>query len=376
MLPAAPTKQQPKSNVPAIPFPQAAHEHTEAFMDQTVIPGANTLALPPVDVPAYGFARSILFEVAVTAAGAIGTGVLHEDYPWNLFTSIALLDVNGAPIFGPMDGYSTYVANIQNASVGNPPRVAPNFSAAYTTASFYLRIPLEVSHSTGLAALANQMSNANYKLQVTVNNLAGLFSAVGTATANTYRIRATLEAWSPPAAQDMLGRPQHQAPPAMGTAQYWRAYTVPINIGDNTIPIRQTGNLIRSIAIVSRNATPVRANNVFADPFALNWDARQLLAHSQGVQRLLQRERLADDANVGFDTGVWAFNFGLGVGNRQGDDTPTYWLRTAQSTRMEFKGVSAAAGIVTVIINDIAPVETNPAERYDFPSDTGFTPKT
>src|SRR5262245_33197383 len=90
---------------PMIPFIQGAHEHVEGpFATHVLTPGTAGVELGPTDVPAYGYIRHILLEVSA-AGGTLGAGVLHPDFPWNLFERITLMDVNGSPIF-ELDGFA------------------------------------------------------------------------------------------------------------------------------------------------------------------------------------------------------------------------------------------------------------------------------
>src|SRR2546423_579787 len=90
-----------------IPFTAASHEHLEPMFDVSTAAASYASAavqLGPFDVPAFGFLRHIWLFVQATG-GTIGAGVLNADYPFNIIQSVTLADVNGAPIFGPLDGY-------------------------------------------------------------------------------------------------------------------------------------------------------------------------------------------------------------------------------------------------------------------------------
>src|SRR5664279_339427 len=106
--------RQPSGGGPVIPFTSASHEHTEPFFDQTFTPGAAQQNFGPINVPSYGYLRHIYIQVT-SAGGAIGSGELGADYPFNLFSSLALIDTNGAPIFGPMDGFAAEMCNMVGA---------------------------------------------------------------------------------------------------------------------------------------------------------------------------------------------------------------------------------------------------------------------
>lgn len=371
----APAREQQNPNVQPIPFTRASHEYTEPAFDFTFTPGA-AQQFKQYDVPANGFIRSLVLEVTVSSAGALGTGVQHEDMPWALFSSLALSDVNGGQIYGPMSGYQSYLSNVFGAISPLPPKAAPTYSATYASISYVLRIPIEISHKNGLGALGNQNAAATYKVNMTLASISEILTSVGTATQNTYRVRGYLEAWTQPNPADPLGRPQMQTPPAHGTTQLWTAIRKDFTAGQNTIKIDRVGNMIRNVICVARTTAPARSNTVFPDPMRLSWDARDLLNHSQIVQRQLQRARLLDESNTGIDTGVFAFCFAAENNGKAGDDGPQFWLPTSQATRLEIVGTTAASGSIDVLINDVAPVETVPSERYMEKSDTGFTPRT
>src|SRR3954454_11271906 len=109
--PAAAAPRAQPAQVPLLPFTASAHEHTEPAFTVSSQIGTATVQFNPQDVPAYGYLRHIILEVAATG-GSIGTAVANADFPYNLIQSITLQDVNGANIVGPMDGYSLYLANL------------------------------------------------------------------------------------------------------------------------------------------------------------------------------------------------------------------------------------------------------------------------
>src|SRR3954453_12200524 len=104
-----PPATDPQVQVPAVPFVASAHEHVEPAFTRTFTPGASVQQLDPIDVPAYGFLRHVLLEIS--ASGGVG-GTAPADYPYNILSQIALQDVNGANIVGPIDGYALYLANV------------------------------------------------------------------------------------------------------------------------------------------------------------------------------------------------------------------------------------------------------------------------
>jgi hypothetical protein len=367
---ATATQQQQRTQpgmVQAMPFVASSHEHVEPAFTTTVTTGAALQQLNPIDIPAYGYIRHILLEV--TGAGGTG-GTIAADGPWNLFQQITLQDVNGSNIFGPVDGYATYIANLLGGyAFRNNPVDSPWFVGTAPNPAFYMRVPVEVSHKDGLGSLANQNSAANYKLTLAINTTAAAFS-VAPSPLPTFTIRGWLEAWTLPSAQDTRGRPQAQVPPLLGTGQYWSSRLQSgLVVGANTIPWTRLGNYIRMVAFIARDGSGVRSAGVFPDPFQFNWDGMMIRNQSQRYSQQDIYEKTG--GIVTLPTGVFAipFNHGGPVATL-GDEDPDLWLPTTQSSRISIDGVSTVAGSVQVLTNEVAPIEQNQTQRYVTPNAT------
>lgn len=376
-------RRAPQQGVPAalIPFTAAAHHHVEpAFTTQTVTPGASVANIGPLDVSAFGYLRHIVLE-CVGAGGTLGAGVVHPDYPFNLFQSITLFDVNGAPIFGPVGGYQALWANIVGGYVWEQdPRRNPQYVATINF-TFLIRIPVEILAHNALGCLGNQNAAAAYKVQLAVNPSAALFTTAPT-TPPTVTIKGWLEAWTLPSPADMAGRPQAQIPPAHGTTQYWSVFKRQTVAGNNTLLLPRVGNLIRAIVMIARNGTAQGSGDNQRDPTVfpaqpqLVWDARMLYNEDQ-LYRLTKDYEVIESL-LTLDAGVfyYPFNFGgEGTQGRAGDEQPNLWLPTVQASRLELDGVTTTAGAIEFMTCDIAPVEVVPQERYVETSATGFHPE-
>lgn len=368
-----PAAGQPAVPQQVVPFTAGAHEHTEPAFDVTVTPNATSQQLGPFDVPAYGYARHLFLEITTNSAGSGGSPVASADYPFNLFGSMAWNDVNGAPIFGPLDGYAALWANITGGyGFRSDPRTAPMYSASVTAPTYYMRIPIEVSHHDGLGSLPNQNASSNYKIALTVNPDSIIWTTPSD-TRPTLRIRGYLEAWSLPNATDIAGRPQMQVPPMVGTTQFWSANTQNVNTGNQNIEIERTGSLIRNIVCIARNTSGVRTNAVFPEPVTLSWDARDMLIDTQNYRRSVAHERLTP-LSAAIDTGVFIYALDHSDHGLVGDDNATLWYATVQATRLEFRGVVGTAGSIQIMVNDVAPVEVDAQDRFIEESATGFRP--
>lgn len=355
-----------------LPFVAAANEHTEVAFDSGNLAANSTTSINagPFDVPAYGFIRHIWLEVVISG-GTLGAGTLGADYPFSYLSEVALLDVNGAPLV-QLTGYQLFLANLVG---GYSYRQDPRDWSGYVgtiNATFYLRIPVEIAHHSGLGALANQSSAAQYRVRIGISPGAGQFSVAPTTVPTTIRVRGLLEAWSQPSQTDPAGRPQMTAPPSHGTTQFWSAYNRPLTAGQNTIPCVRVGNLIRNLIFVYRDSSGVRQASQVPDPLTLNLDARQLFSEVRPYRLARQGEQY--ESTNGLPAGVLVYPFDNSVLGKAGDGSPASYLPTVQSTRLEQVGTIAAVGTVEVITNDVAPVEIDPAGRYVETSATGFRP--
>lgn len=364
---AAPAQRAPQV---VIPFTAAAHEHVEPITTQSGIAlGAATLPQGPFDVPAYGFLQHVVLD-AVCTGGTTGTAV--ADAPFTLFQSIALLDVNGAPIFGPMDGWATLMTNVYGNYGGarSDPRLAPGYVGTTPNFSFQLRIPVQISRHNAYGAIANQNAAAAYKLQYTLNTSAAVWSVAPTGSP-VWTIRSWVECWSQPAASDILGRAQRREPPGHGTTQFWSSFTKSgLAAGQLNIILPRVGNLIRALVFICRDNSGVRTDATMPDPIQFNWDARILTLESQRYRIFRQGEQLP--VSTSRDTGIFVLPFNSISDGQVGDEAPNLWLPTVQASRLELAGVSAGAGSIQVLTNDVAPVEVDPADRFVDTSATGF----
>lgn len=354
------SKAAPKADAPAmlVPFVRAAQEHVEAFLDVSQLVGAASTAFAPVDIPAYGYMRGIWLEVTTT--GGTGAAAVYKgDGPFSALTDISVIDVNGAPIVGPLDGYDVFLIDKFGGYRRNSPKLHPDYLAPTTgNFTFLMYIPIEVSARDGLGSLANINAASSYKLKVTVANKGAIFATDPT-TLPTVRVRAYLDAWTQPTGTDQRGQAQATQPPAHGTTSYWSKTVVNINSGQQTIRLPRVGNYVRNLIYVYRDATQVRNKTNFPAQFDTYWDTRLLKSYVPSVWRgqMSQRYNLpgADDASNGLDTGVYVEDYCHEFDGYAGAELRDGWLPTVQSTRLEVFGSFGAAGTLTILTNDVSP---------------------
>lgn len=365
----APTDDRRDKDAPvpvAVPFTRAAKEHTESFLDQTVQLGAGSVALSPVDVPAYGFIRGIWINL--TGSGGVGGGATvaaRADAPFSILDELVLHDVNGAPLVGPINGYDLFAINKYGGyGLLDPRRV---FTAVATGAGasgnfdVWAYVPVEVNGRDGLGSIANTNSASTFKLRMTVAPSGNVYSTAPATTLPQVRIRAWLDGWTQPNPADLRGNPQNTEPPAHGTTSYWSKTTFNVAAaGFNSFKLPRVGNLIRELIFIWRDGAGARSDAGFPGPASLYWDTRLLHEHDKTLWRTLQMGRrfnlfgTADTAG-GPEAGLWAEDFMHEFNGEAGFELRDGWLGTVQSTRLELSGTYSVPGTLTVLTNDVSP---------------------
>lgn len=369
----------------AIPFIAAAHEHAETAPTITSKRVAtNAEETFEFNVPSYGYIRAIWLDFEVTKGKAASGAEASEDSPFNIVQSVTLLDTNGAPIYGPLTGFNMFLSNLYGGyTYRQDVRNLPTFKTIQSggEARIQMRIPVEISHHDATGCIGNQNASAPYRVRLSLAPNATFYKKEPEEpNKSEWIVRIVLEAWSLPNAVDALGRPQAQIPPNYGTVQYWSERNAGgLSAGNQTVQVLRVGNLIRNLIFTTRetSATGKRKDSLFPEFPIINWDARQLNNETTGYRenRSVEPLETSTAAAEAKPVGVFAYTFDRTNQDRAGDDKPWLWLPTVEATRLELFG-SFGAGINTcnVLVNDIAPAEVNPTQRYALPSATGFHP--
>lgn len=362
-----------KANQPAplvVPFTRSAREHEEVFVDISQQIGTSSVQMPQQDVAAYGYLRGI--DLLVEASGGVGGGATvakAEDAPWSAIQEVILKDVNGAPMVGPLGGYDLYLINKWGGydATSPDPKQRSSFSDVATGAgasgnfSFALRIPVEINRRDALGGLANMNAASTYKIAVTLAAANQIYSTSPATTLPTVRLRATLEAWTQPTGTDLRGNAQAQTPPAHGTTSYWSKTTINLASGSQQPRLPRVGNYLRNLIFVYRDNGGSRANGQAAwpDPASVYWDTRLLTQRlrTKWHDTMVRRTDMtaAVEQPRGRDNGVFVYDFAHDFDGGLGSELRDGWLPTTQSTRLELQGTFSAAGVLTVITNDVAP---------------------
>lgn len=360
------TQQATQAPTPMVPFIRGSGLHREIVFDNNFTLAGNTVDVPPIDINAYGYMRSIVLLVTGTAGAGTGATTV-EDGPWNAITNIQLQQPNGFPFFQVSSGYSLYLINKYGGYAGyNDPKRDPNFlytigGGTAPNLGFTLRIPVELNQRDALGVLPNKNAAAPFKLKFTMNTLANVFG--GTPTTPTLRVRVFLEAWDQPPAE-LNGQAVQVTPPAMNTIQYWTEQPITVAAGQFNARLTRMGNYLRMIIPVLRRNASTRANGDadFPDPVTILIDQR----NQDYISKLIWQRDLwekwgygnlgAADTVQARDNGVYPYDWCHEFDGTVGHENRDLWLPTIEATRFELSGSWGNAGVLTVLTNDVAPM--------------------
>lgn len=360
--------------MPTVPFIRASAKHREPTgNDITRQLTTSDQDLGVMDIPAYGYVRSIV--ILVTATGGTGgtpAATLTQNGILAALKNIYLTEPNGAVIDQFDTSYELYLANKlggYNHVVGADPKASPTFSnatSAFAGFSFMLRIPVELNLRDGLGALPNQNAAATFKLRMTLAKVSDIATGTLPTTLPTVRVRVGLEAWDQPELSAQ-GHTNQITPPAMNTTQFWSSQSYPVQAGNNTIRLTRVGNYIRNLIFVMESPNRAAGETVWnnADPVFLYLDTRPLdiiepnswretMYNRSGYGGALGTEIPANEAPRGLDNGVRVYDFMHEFDGTYGHENRDLWLPTLGSTRLELQFQASAAGSLKVITNDVA----------------------
>lgn len=369
---AAPVKNKPGGGgaaVQGIPFTHAAHENMEFVASVSNVLSASATQIDPIDVPARGYVRNLWLRV-IASAGTVGPATKNIDFPFNAFDTLAFFDVGGGEIYNPLTGYETYLVNKYGGYVfWADPILAPDYNSGLMTFNFALRIPFEISASDGLGSLSNQNSQSKYKFRPTIAADSVVYGTLPTVDPNV-RMDVYSELWSQPPTMTDRNIPILNRPPLLGTTQYWSKQIFSnLSAGNQILEIDRRGNQDRIYILIWRGNDGVRSEALVPDPTRFVWDSREQFEETPQYRRQLMVERYGTPRTA-LDTGVYVYDMAHDVlGHPGGMDDGHLWFRTKSTTRMEFRGNLGAAGSLTILHNDVAPVAV--VDQYSDVSATG-----
>lgn len=343
--------------MPMVEFVAGSYEHDEVIIQArpttTFSAGENGVRIP---INAFGFLRGVLLTVSATTAGNAANVAFAADGPFSAIGQVSIVDVSGAPLFGPLSGFQVYLCNkfgayeLSSDPTNNPEYVATTGTGATGGSfTFSLWLPIEAVKRTAFCALANRSNAARFNLVYNVAPSSAVYATAPT-TLPTVNVTAVGYYWSDPQDVDPLGRPIQQTPDYNGSTQFWTVDPQVAVAASNRIHVlNRVGNLIRTIIIVQRDASAARV--AWTGNVRQTWDGR--VVHDTTVDSMRRRVRCATNQTV--DTGVLVFQFTQDNVTGAGGERKALYLPTTDGTRMEFQFSSAgvSGGTLEIVTNDI-----------------------
>lgn len=373
-------KQGSKAPAISVPFVRASSLHREAaFYDTSAAQTANQVDLGVIEVPAYGYLRSIVILVAATGGVAgLATVATAEDGPFTALQNITFSEPNGAVISQFDTGWELAMAckygGYTAPGPSNDPRNGPVFSAMSSAGNytFLLRVPIELCQRDGLGSLPNQAANATFRIRATRGSTANVYATAPDTLPTAVRIRMFIETWDQPEVSSG-GQVNQVTPPAMNTTQFWSRQVYNVSTGAQTVRLTRVGNYIRMLIFVLRSGTaPSQRSNaqtLYPAQTTLYLDSRpvDVITDTLWLQQMWERGGYggayavttaanANETPFGQDNGVRVYDWAHEFDGMYGRENRDLWLPTLGSTRLEIQGTfgTLTSGTLTVLTNDVA----------------------
>lgn len=357
---------------PAAPFRAGTFRTlTSDGYSVSATPGAATQQLtPPYTPTANSYLRGIWIQSVCTTSGNTATVAFTGDGPFIAYQSVLFQDANQKPIIGPFDGYTLMIVNKFGGYVTNgDPRANAVFSA--TTGSggtggsftFVLYVPIEAVARDGLGALQNKSSSSAFQLVLTVNTSTAIYSTPPTTLA---AIVTTCfeDGWVQPKATDLTGTPLGQAPPQLGTTQYWTRGTYNALNGAQQVQLTQgLGYPIR--VFLAANYDVSNSTRATGDTdFPTNTQFLFKGTSFWNISKTLWKYILSDlygyfsgsaDAANGLENGVYVLPFHWDFGLAPGAELRNGYLPTQQGDQFQVVATWNGNSNLFWVANYVAP---------------------
>jgi hypothetical protein len=318
------------------------------------------------------YLRGLWIQSVATASANSANAAFQQDAPFNVYASITFQDANQKPIIGPFDGYTLFLVNKYGGyQYNDDPRASSVFSVTTGTqgsgGSFthLLYVPLEIDSRDTMGALQNKSASSSFQLLLTVNSLANVYS---TSPSSAPALVTTVfeDGWLQPKAVDSSGTPLSQAPPQLGTTQYWTRGSYNALNGSQQIQLTQgLGYPVRQYLAVNYDVSgntrsvgdtdfPTTTQFIFRGTSF--WNVSKTLWKDQMSRSLGLNATSADSAN-GLENGVYRLGFNDDFGLQDGDEMRNGYLVTQQGDQFQMVATFNGNSNLFWVANYVAPAQ-------------------
>ena len=338
---------------------------------QAAVMAATTTTLPQYSPTPNAYIRGLWIQAVMVTSANAATVALQGDAPWIVFQQITFADANQKPIVGPINGYQLMVVNKFGGYFNNgDPRASAIYSvttgAGGTGGSFtfVLYVPLEIAQRDTLGALQNKSASSAFQLLLTVNTTANVYS---TAPTNPGTLTTTVleDGWVQPKPADATGNPLAQAPPQLGTTQYWTLGTYNALNSSQQVQLTQgLGYPVRNFIGLNYdvgNSTRATGDTDFPTVSQFIFRGTTFFNVTRTIwkdqmARLYGLNNTAADSSWGLENGVYVLPFCQDFDLGPGSDLRTGYLPTQQGDQFQLVATFNGNSNLQWLANYVAPI--------------------
>lgn len=379
----APAKAQAKGKqqqvVAARPFVTGTRTLESEVYTQTVTQTTGTQSLTPYEFQVDGYLSGALVRVTATTSGNSANTAFNADGPFIVIQSISLEDISGKQVLGPITGWDLYVLNRFGGFVYQAD-VKANGTYTVTTGTggtggsyrFVLRVPIQVRRRDGMGSLPNRNASATFKLKITINTQASVYSTAPTAAASI-NVQVQQHGWATSDNRDYKGNSVSPQPNGLGSLMYTDKETIQLSAGAFNQRMGTFGGLVRLIAFELRDSNSSRAQGESDWPtlFEIEIDKvkcfsrspvtwENLMSEDYGLNASAEATTTANTKPDGVYVLHWLDDFGLAPGAENG----FRYQPVTPSTAIQLIGTIGGSGAHTlsVLKNYLSPVGDDPRQ--------------
>lgn len=369
--------QQQQAAMPAQIFRVGTYEQETPDYDQTVTMTTGTVNYPNYTITPNGWLRGLWFLIECVTASNAATTAFKADGPFSAIDHVTFKDVGNREVFGPLSGYDwlTVMKFGGYHEIGDPRSdivYSATTGAGGTGGSFtmVMYLPIELVQRDALGDVENKSSSSSFKVEIVLAKSTDVYSTSPT-TLGTVRIRITEDGYTEPEAADAMGRPLSQAPPAVGTLQYWAQEDMTLSSGSAKYLIQQgLGYSIRNIMfkLVDSTGSRSQGDSDWPDPVTLSFGKVQLFQRytKLWLSRMAKAYGLTNttaDASLGRENGVYPVWFTRDFGLKPGQELRNGYLNTKPGNVLQWAGTIGGSGTHTLytLVNYVVPPGNDPA---------------
>jgi hypothetical protein len=288
------------------------------------------------------FLRGLRLVVRTTTSGsnAATNGVPYQDFPYNYFQNVGLLNVDGSEIiYNQLGGYAVAQAGRFFRPWLRDPEQSYDYCNSAIAPSFTLFIQPEVRQQLG--ALENTDTRSQYNWTQTVNSSTNMYST-SPGTLPTISCTPYVDMWAQPDSSDLEMVPNQQVPNGVNLQTKLRHQTYTLNSAgsDNNFLSSLTGNAIRGMLLIVRDSNLNRQDYLTSN---VQWQLDQRNLSSFAPDNIFQwsEDFYRSYGGVTRPVGVYPFPRFYSPGSLYGQG----WLYTANSTALSWESSTLSTGI-------------------------------